>query len=201
MHIRYEDSQTIPGKVFSAGLTVDSFVVATTDGDWVESFVARTESTALAAIHKLATMRNLTIYWNSDSPVLANLSTTQWQYSMEQLVYSPRNMATDHLDYLLAPPNKLSVKLTHNEHTEGAPKFDVVVESTMMNFHVDKNQYHQIMRTKNQFALADRMQRLFLRRPFSRPSRSTAKEWWLYAARRVMNRENIGANDAVIIIS
>lgn len=196
MHIRYEDAQTIPGKVFSAGLTVDSFVVATTDENWVESFVARAESEV--AIHKLATMKNLTVYWNADSPVLANQSTTKWQYSMEQLVYSGRNMATEHLDYLLAPPNKLSVKLTHNEHSpESVPKFDIAVESTMVNFHVDRNQYHQIMITKNQFALADRMQRLFLRRPLGRPSRATAKEWWLYAVRRVLNRENVGSQSAV----
>jgi vacuolar protein sorting-associated protein 13A/C len=83
MHIRYEDSQTIPGKVFSAGLTVDSFVVATTDENWIESFVARAEGAAHVAIHKLATMRNLTVYWNTDSQVMANQSTSQWQYNME----------------------------------------------------------------------------------------------------------------------
>lgn len=199
MHIRYEDSQTIPGKVFSAGITVDSFVVATTNKDWVESFVARTESACAEAIHKLATMTNLTIYWNANCEVMAGQPSSQWQYNMDQMVYSSRNKLTEQLDYLLAPPNQLSVKLTHNEYSvDGVPKFDAVVESTLINFHVDKRQYHQVMITKNQFALAERMQRLFLRRPFGRPSRSTAKEWWLYAVIRVLNRENIGSQSAVM---
>ena len=107
-------------------------------------------------------------------------------------------MRTDDLDYLLAPPNKLSVKLIHNEHSpDRCPKFDVIVESTMLKFHLDKSQYHQVMITKNQFDLADRLQRLYLLRPLGRPSRANAKEWWLYAVRRVLKREDIGGQTMV----
>lgn len=179
-------------------MTVDSFVVATTDEFWVESFVARAEGVS-AAIHKQATMQNLAMYWNADSNVMVGQSSAQWQHNMEQLIFTAKNMISEPLDYLLAPPNKLIVKLTHNEHSaDNSPKFDMSVDSTLINLHVDKKQYHQIMITKNQFALAERMQRLFLRRPFGRPSRSTAKEWWLYAVRRVLNRENFGSQAAVI---
>jgi vacuolar protein sorting-associated protein 13A/C len=41
LHVRYEDSMTIPGRCFSFGVTLDTFSLTTRDKDWRESFVSR----------------------------------------------------------------------------------------------------------------------------------------------------------------
>jgi hypothetical protein len=194
LHIRYEDPYTIPGTVFSAGITIDSFVVSTTDAKWNETFVARSAG-AVAVIHKLAVMKNVGIYWNFDSQMLQGQPVAQWQRNMEALVFTDRNTDTG-LDYILAPPNNLSLKLIHNEAApDGTPKIDVVIESTMITLDLDKNQYHQIMMTKSQFSVTDRMQQIFLQRPEGRPARGgRAREWWLYAVKLVLNKEDLTAD-------
>ena len=41
LHVRYEDSMTIPGRCFSFGVSLDTFSLTTRNKDWKESFVAR----------------------------------------------------------------------------------------------------------------------------------------------------------------
>ena len=37
IHIRYEDSLTIPGRVFAVGMTMESLSAQSTDDQWVSS--------------------------------------------------------------------------------------------------------------------------------------------------------------------
>ena len=37
IHIRYEDSLTIPGRVFAVGMTMESLSAQSTDDQWVNS--------------------------------------------------------------------------------------------------------------------------------------------------------------------
>ena len=39
IHIRYEDSLTIPGRVFAVGMTMESLSAQSTDDEWVNSSV------------------------------------------------------------------------------------------------------------------------------------------------------------------
>ena len=41
VHLRYEDSITLPGSCFSFGITLDNFSLSTRNKEWKESFVAR----------------------------------------------------------------------------------------------------------------------------------------------------------------
>ena len=52
VHVRYEDSRTIPGKTFSAGITIESISLVTTDDSWVETFVDIIKSNN-SSVHKL----------------------------------------------------------------------------------------------------------------------------------------------------
>lgn len=39
IHIRYEDSLTIPGHVFAVGMTMESLSAQSTDDQWVNSYI------------------------------------------------------------------------------------------------------------------------------------------------------------------
>ena len=72
VHIRYEDSQTIPGTPFSAGITLNSFTLSTCDEKWHERYVARDINLASTSIRKLAKLHNFGIYWMTKSAILSD---------------------------------------------------------------------------------------------------------------------------------
>ena len=44
LHFRYEDNQLLPEVCFSAGVTLDSFIIKSTDENWNDAFVSRSAS-------------------------------------------------------------------------------------------------------------------------------------------------------------
>ena len=86
VHIRFEDSISVPGKVFAAGITLDSFRLMTTNSMWKEAFISRQDTQE--AIHKLAVMRSFAVYWCTDSQSFADLGGEEWDRSMESLVFT-----------------------------------------------------------------------------------------------------------------
>ena len=79
LHIRYEDQDSIPGTIISCGITIESISLQTTDENWnpayftrdggdktsAESDLTAQQKKKLTAIHKLGTLKNFAIYWNS----------------------------------------------------------------------------------------------------------------------------------------
>ena len=66
IHIRYEDSVSVPNNPFACGVTIERISLATTDESWTPGFVTRDAANkANTSVHKLGTMEGLGIYWNS----------------------------------------------------------------------------------------------------------------------------------------
>ncbi|CAM9870023.1 unnamed protein product, partial [Ectocarpus sp. 12 AP-2014] len=64
IHIRYEDTVLVPGQTVSAGVCLESFVVTTTDKDFVPQFLDRTGGqTWDTRVHKLARVTGFSVYW------------------------------------------------------------------------------------------------------------------------------------------
>lgn len=94
VHLRYEDSQSIPNTVFAGGITVDSLTLMTTDERWSSAFINRkttdtapmspsiSSSSSSSCIHKLGTMNGLGVYWNTHSSSSDDLSSNQWDAQM-----------------------------------------------------------------------------------------------------------------------
>jgi vacuolar protein sorting-associated protein 13A/C len=223
VHIRYEDSLTIPGTVVSAGITIESISLATTDDDWNEAFVTRKNSSSSGitgtAIHKLGRLENIGFYWNTKSQALENLSASEWETAMQDLIYTsqppssanlkknkipPKDLtinkktkkSTDYrsLEYILATPNSLHVKIVHTEHpAEGEPKIDVQIESSSLDLNLDKRQYQQLIGTTMVFNLLERQKQLALLRPVRRPTRDPTG-WWHYAYKLITGRTISGVS-------
>lgn len=65
VHIRYEDSVSIPGKTVAFGITMDSLSAQSCDANWSPGFFQRD---GFGTSFKLLEMQNLAIYWIALDP-------------------------------------------------------------------------------------------------------------------------------------
>ncbi|KAF8335473.1 vacuolar protein sorting-associated protein 13 [Cantharellus anzutake] len=63
IHIRYEDSLSVPGRPFAVGVTLAEFSAISTDDTWEPAFVQNISE----PIRKLSILNSLSIYFNTDS--------------------------------------------------------------------------------------------------------------------------------------
>ena len=159
IHIRYEDGVAVSGRFISAGITVEELSIITTDEKWMEivsvssskllnSSKGNSESnnnskskskskgkgsprntSSGLVMHKIATLRNVCVYWNTDStgPLKNGYglhSDGIWHKVMRSMIYidadGVKGNSSNH--YVLAPPNLIVIKATYdneksNEHT------------------------------------------------------------------------------------
>ena len=209
VHIRYEDSQTIPGTPFSAGITLNSFTLSTCDEKWHERYVARDINLASTSIRKLAKLHNFGLYWMTKSAILSDQNFKDWSKSMQDLIYSGNGTTSgsgngtttgsgsgggtsifDTVQYILHPANSLTVRHTHNERSlENLPKFDMVVESTDLPLSIDRAQFLQLLRTCEMIGVVERKRQPFSYRPYERPNNpANRRAWWRYACKLVIKR-------------
>ena len=189
IHIRYEDNTTIPGVPFAAGITLESFLVRTTNSNWEVVFVERKGHSSSTKIHKLARLSNFCLYWSTSSPLISENGNVQWLEKMKELVYTNEApIAMDHvIEYIICPPNDLTLKLIHDEHKQAVPKVSATIESVNLGLRLKKPQYHQAMITLGAINMQERKQLIYLLKPQNRPTENP-KLWWHYAYSVVCNR-------------
>ncbi len=199
-HIRYEDCSTIPGVIFSAGIILESFSIATCDENWTEVFLSR-KVNQKTSVRKISRVRNLSMYWNIDSKSLGGLSFEDWLFRMQTLVDESKRAATSSttpafptnssLTYVLHPPNELTVKFVHNELQPDAsvPKFDAIVESSVLRLSLDKAQFRQMLITLQMLQAVERQRQPFSYCPTRRPvDPESAKAWWRYGCKLAIKK-------------
>jgi hypothetical protein len=131
IHIRYEDAVAMPGRLISAGITMDELLIVTTDDNWVELSSSNrlptlkkkgTDTQVTGSVmYKIATLRNLSVYWNTDSigPLKDGTglhSDARWFEAMRTLIYNDGNrlVSCSTTQYIIAPPNLIVIKLAHD---------------------------------------------------------------------------------------
>jgi N-terminal region of Chorein or VPS13/Vacuolar sorting-associated protein 13, N-terminal len=145
IHIRYEDGVAVSGRFLSAGITVDELSIITTDENWVEvaavshsktqnnsnskdtsksrskSKGSPVNSSPGLVMHKIATLRNVCVYWNTDSdgPLKNGLglhSDSKWHKAMRSMIYTDAGTTkgTSCNNYVLAPPNVIIIKVAYD---------------------------------------------------------------------------------------
>jgi hypothetical protein len=126
IHFRYEDSSSVPGSLVAAGLTVDELLIVTTDDKWIEKAHTgivnkkiKTDTTMETSMFKIATLRNLAIYWDINGIHISelfenNADDKEWLSIMKSTIYSEKNQIPLLSNYILLPPNLINIKLAHN---------------------------------------------------------------------------------------
>ena len=196
LHIRYEDQDSIPGSNLSCGITIESMSLATTDENWLATFINREiEKKHEISINKLVVLNNCNFYWNTSSTLSKDLSYEDWQAKMLALIYSsPYSSSSstttsklaefiEPMSFILSPPNQSIIKVTSREIcSETMPSTDVLVEGGSIPVVFHEDQYRQIILLGKVFKDRNRRKFLVTHRPPVRPTEDPVA-WWHYAYR------------------
>ena len=217
VHFRYEDSRTLVGQAISAGFTLDELLIVSTDDNWYEMTLERSapvsnSTSTKVPKFKMASLRNLTAYWNTDATAMNSQGSTTgeaWEQAMAGLVYKAaigdvqggNSREREDMRYVLSAPNILAVKLCDRSTVKapskqsllnGEPVLDIVADTSgrELQLALDSTQLLQICLVVDNFAATERSKFLKLFRPTDRPTKDP-RAWWIYAYRLVTGRDDV----------
>lgn len=193
VHIRYEDSQTIPGSIFSAGVTLKSFTLSSCDEKWAEKFIERDLNKAVTAIRKLSRINNFGVYWMTKSTHFKEKPFADWSKEMKRLIYTGTSLDAnffDYLQYMIHPENNLILRLIHDNTDKTSPAFDISIESSNFVLGIDRSQYLQLTRAMAALSYAGKIRHPLRDRPLERPTnRINCRIWWKYGCKLEIKRK------------
>lgn len=208
LHIRYEDSTSVPGSCFAAGIVLESIKISTMDSDWKEKFVVREVD---ASINKFGDVSNFGVYWCPKTQPLPTLRTAWEQHMLELIRHSTHStklkkkaMAStttvsktpnalekrprlekdadrdDDITYIIAPARQ-SIKIVHcNIPTRTTPGLSLSFDISNVGIDLDYVQIRQMIRTGRKLMDFGVKKQMALSRPRRGPLLQPRK-WWKYA--------------------
>ncbi|KNC49731.1 uncharacterized protein AMSG_06001 [Thecamonas trahens ATCC 50062] len=203
VHIRYEDAVSRPGAPrLSAGLTLKSVAIESTNGTWEPSFISDQSSTFF---HKLASLTSLALYLNPDDELsLADMPPGPRASAFLDLIHSPSRAAPrpstptaavaasglspSLLHWVLVPTNAVAkARVKRIERYQGQPKLTLDFRTDPISLHLTRAQYVALMEVTDAFSTYTRTAkyRKFRPRRGLRPS-THPRAWWHYAIRSVV---------------
>eukprot|EP01113_Clastostelium_recurvatum_P051147 TRINITY_DN9869_c0_g1_i1.p1 TRINITY_DN9869_c0_g1~~TRINITY_DN9869_c0_g1_i1.p1 ORF type:complete len:314 (+),score=86.57 TRINITY_DN9869_c0_g1_i1:66-1007(+) len=132
IHVRYEDDwgtfrgagrwntqPRTPGatKQFAVGLTLESLVARSTNPNWEPAFLHAEHDT----VHKLITLTNLAVYWNSGDEPSSSASASSSSSSSSSLFSSSSSIGRGKIDPTQTPPHSQGHLPQQNSSPWGLP--------------------------------------------------------------------------------
>ncbi|EIW86715.1 vacuolar protein sorting-associated protein 13 [Coniophora puteana RWD-64-598 SS2] len=163
IHIRYEDKLSVPGHPFAAGVTLASFTAVSVNEKWQPAFI---ESSA-GAIHKLANLESLAVYFDTDSESMAGLPRSQSLEVFSALISGNAGRA-DH-QFILQPVSGEGRIIVNHKLDESTPHYDIQLFFDEIGVALDDDQY------RDAISLVD-MYHVFIRQHQYQKYRPTEQE-------------------------
>ena len=189
VHIRYEDSISVSGSLISAGLTLNELKLIATDSIWEELSLKTVTALNDTNFYKLATLKNLGVYWNVHCKKLGDLDKDEQEKQIQSLIFTDDNRCSN--NYILCPPNLSSIKITHTGYEEkdfNIPKLDMKMNLSLP-LEIDRLQLHQLCAVLDMVTIRQRKRYLFLMRPHKRPNEDP-RAWWIYTYSLLTGKED-----------
>ncbi|KAF5370222.1 hypothetical protein D9615_010080 [Tricholomella constricta] len=179
IHIRYEDSMSVPGHPFAAGITLAGFTAVSVDEEWEPAFI---ESTA-GAIHKLANLQSLALYFDTDAPSMAGLTPVDAKKKFYDMI-SLAQHDNSH-QFILRPVSGEGRIIVNHKVDQKTPRFEVQLIFDEIGVALDDNQYRDIISLLDMYHVyvRQRQYRKFKPQEFSL---STAKTRLFFAGNAIL---------------
>lgn len=195
IHIRYEDSISSPGHPFAAGLTLSELSAVSTDGDWRPTFIQSSSSTT----HKLATLGNLGIYWETDTELLSGgkaseegiqaLSSKHDQIlkNFKDLIVTSTDTKTDNRQFILKPVNGIGRLEMSKVEKADVPKMKSGFKFDEIGFVLDDDQYRDALMLIDLFHFTIKHQQFQKYKPRGKTPKEDPKAWVRAAGTAVLD--------------
>ncbi|KAF9478514.1 vacuolar protein sorting-associated protein 13 [Pholiota conissans] len=139
IHVRYEDNLSVPGHPFAAGITLAGFTAVSVNNRWEPAFI---ESTA-GAIHKLAMLRSLALYFDTDSPSMSGLPTAESIQKFSSMISHGKDDAQH--QYILKPVSGEGRIIVNHKMDKQIPRFDIQLSFEEIGIALDDHQYRDVI--------------------------------------------------------
>ncbi|GMR36378.1 hypothetical protein PMAYCL1PPCAC_06573 [Pristionchus mayeri] len=179
VHIRYEDSTSICGRSFCAGVRIQNVVVQTTNHRWKPGFVEPVEG---ANVFKKLELKGFSFYWNSGE----SLSPSVKSVKEIQALLSPENLGTN--SYVVAP---CCIELRMEKNTsklplkEKMPRFKFLLRPETIALELSGAQMRDMRAVTREWTRFERARPHRKWRPEGE-IQGSAKEWWIFAKNRIV---------------
>lgn len=181
IHIRYEDSTSVPDHQFSIGVSLEELSAVSTNDKWEPSFIQDTKSVT----HKLATLNSLSVYWNTDSESICNSDLEEIIDYMKKSAQSGQDITKD-FQYILRPVSGVG-QITLNKDVRAGPKTKALLSFDELAFIFDSEQYRDMLWAVELYNVYQRTREFRQFRP-TVPVEKDPKEWFRYAAKCVLDQ-------------
>jgi vacuolar protein sorting-associated protein 13A/C len=190
IHIRYEDSISDPGHPFALGVTLEGFDAVSTDENWQPTFIQSTSDTS----HKLASLKSLAVYWDTDATLLSTGKGSQEGLSDENFAEHLRTMIVtsnspelgDH-QFILKPVTGRAGLELDKTGKASIPKIKAKVLFDELGFVIDDDQYRDALMLIDLFHYFIRHQEYKKFQPKSSPSEDP-RAWLQFAGQSVLDK-------------
>lgn len=191
IHIRYEDSISNSSHPFAFGITLESFDAVSTDENWHPTFIQTTSDTS----HKLASLKSLAIYWDTDTKLLGTGKGSQngvdhdefMQRFKDLIVRGDDKDAIREHQFILKPvTGRAGIEMDKTGRLD-RPKMKAKLLFDELGFIIDDDQYRDALMLVDLFHYFIRHQEYKKFAPKSRPSEDP-RAWMKFAGQAVLDR-------------
>ncbi|CAH8503306.1 unnamed protein product [Schistosoma rodhaini] len=184
IHIRYEDSFSIPNRTFSLGLTLSALTFQTCDSNQKPIFI---KDESIRQFIKFVKLTSLGVYWNPMSTKFAEKAKVPLRSAMRSSIASPDNLNTG-FHYLVKPISSTAMLHIHTRPEEtnySVPQMDLVVNFSEIELCFSLSQYHDItcfLEAQDRIVTQGKYRKY---RPLT-PISQNYKVWWRFAYNAVL---------------
>ncbi|CAH8497176.1 unnamed protein product [Schistosoma guineensis] len=184
IHIRYEDSFSIPNRTFSLGLTLSELTFQTCDINQKPIFI---KDESIRQFIKFVKLTSLGVYWNPMSTKFAEKAKVPLRSAMRNSIASPDNLNTG-FHYLVKPISSTAMLHIHTRPEEtnySIPQMDLVINFAEIELCFSLSQYHDItcfLEAQDRIVTQGKYRKY---RPLT-PISQNYKVWWQFAYNAVL---------------
>ncbi|XP_033641822.1 vacuolar protein sorting-associated protein 13D-like isoform X2 [Asterias rubens] len=181
VHIRYEDTTTIPNETFAFGITIKSLSAQSTDESWQAKIVQGEKG---ATKFKLLQLENFAMYWDTNIQLYGDMNIKDLKDALQKREFSADTTTTKQHDYLVEPVSA-EAKLRRNGsplplRSRSTPRFICDVNLQKIPLSLSEEQYHGTIALAREFERSGRA-RLCRRWKPAVPVQGHCSEWWNFA--------------------
>ncbi len=191
IHIRYEDSISNPDHPFALGITLESFDAVSTDENWHPTFIQSTSDTS----HKLASLKSLAIYWDTDTKLLGTGKGSQDGVDHDEFMKRFRDLIVrgddkdairDHQFILKPVTGRAGIEMDKTGRLN-RPKMKAKLLFDELGFIIDDDQYRDALMLVDLFHYFIRHQEYKKFAPKGKPSEDP-QAWLKFAGQTVLDK-------------